>query len=71
VLLIHWENDLRCRVKQAEQFYAALGVSNIPVEFVRFPNDGHGLSWSGQPWHRMVCLEKILELVEKHLETTV
>lgn len=59
VLLIHSENDLRCPIEQAEQLYMALRVRKVPVEFVRFPNESHGLSRNGQPWHRVFRLEKI------------
>lgn len=62
-LIIHSENDLRCPVEQAEQLYAALRAHGVPVEFVRFPNESHGLSRSGKPWHRVFRLEKIQDFL--------
>lgn len=68
VLILHSENDLRCPIEQAEQLYTALRVRGVPVEFVRFPNESHGLSRSGQPWHRVVRLEKIQSFLERALQ---
>lgn len=67
VLIIHSENDLRCPIEQAEQLYTALRVHRVPVEFVRFPNESHGLSRSGKPWHRVFRLEKIQQFLEAQL----
>jgi dipeptidyl aminopeptidase/acylaminoacyl peptidase len=67
VLIIHSENDLRCPIEQAEQLYMALRVRRVPVEFVRFPNEGHNLSRSGQPWHRVFRLEKIQSFLAREL----
>lgn len=67
VLIIHSENDLRCPIEQAEQLYAALRAHCVPVEFVRFPNESHGLSRSGQPWHRVFRLEKIQSFLKEQL----
>jgi dipeptidyl aminopeptidase/acylaminoacyl peptidase len=67
VLILHSENDLRCPIEQAEQLYMALRVRNVPVEFVRFPNESHGMSRSGQPWHRVFRLEKIQSFLVREL----
>ncbi|MCL6515683.1 MAG: S9 family peptidase [Alicyclobacillus sp.] len=68
VLILHSENDLRCPIEQAEQLYTALKVRGVPVEFVRFPGESHGLSRSGKPWHRVVRLEKIQSFLIRTLE---
>lgn len=67
VLIIHSENDLRCPVEQAEQLYAALRAHRVPVEFLRFPGESHGLSRNGQPWHRVFRLEKIQSFLAAQL----
>lgn len=66
-LIIHSEEDYRCPIEQGEQFYAALRYRGVPVEFVRFPNESHGLSRGGKPWHRVVRLEKIQTFLEREL----
>lgn len=42
-LFLHPENDLRCPIKQSEQFYMTLKMmGKVPVEFVRVPGAWHG-----------------------------
>ncbi len=43
-----------------EQMFRALKYRKIPTVMVRFPNEGHELSRSGQPWHRIERLEHIV-----------
>lgn len=66
-LIVHSENDYRCPIDQGEQFYIALKLRGIPVEFLRFPDESHGLSRNGKPWHRVVRLEKIAEFLRREL----
>jgi dipeptidyl aminopeptidase/acylaminoacyl peptidase len=62
-LIIHSENDLRCPIEQAEQLFLALLRSDVEVEFLRFPGEGHEMSRSGKPSHR---LERFRAIVEWH-----
>jgi len=43
-----------------EQFFVALKYRKIPTVMVRFPNESHELSRSGQPWHRIERLQHIV-----------
>ncbi|MDQ3443393.1 MAG: S9 family peptidase, partial [Chloroflexota bacterium] len=67
VLIIHSENDYRCPMEQAEQWFIALKRLGRTVEFVRFSNESHGLSRNGAPKHRVERLERTLGWVERHL----
>jgi dipeptidyl aminopeptidase/acylaminoacyl peptidase len=68
LLLQHSEMDLRCPMEQAEQFYIALKkIGKAPVEFVRYPNESHGMSRGGQPKHRKERLEHIVRWFGKYL----
>ncbi len=67
VLIIHSENDFRCPMEQAEQLFIALKKLGRTVEFVRFPNESHGLSRNGGPKHRVERLERTLAWFEKYL----
>ncbi len=67
LLIIHSERDFRCLVEQGEQFYAALKYLRRTAEFVRFPDEGHELSRSGQPLHRLERLRRIVGWFEKYL----
>ena len=46
VMLIHSEQDLRCPIEQAEQFFTALKFLKKEAVFVWFPNENHELSRS-------------------------
>ena len=43
-----------------EQMFRALKFRKIPTVMVRFPNESHELSRSGQPWHRVERLQHII-----------
>jgi dipeptidyl aminopeptidase/acylaminoacyl peptidase len=59
LLMIHAENDLRTPISEAEQFYTALKLLGREVILLRYPNENHDLSRSGQPWHRVHRLNSI------------
>ena len=43
-----------------EEMFRALKFRKIPTVMVRFPNESHELSRSGQPWHRVDRLQNII-----------
>lgn len=59
LLIIHSENDLRCPVEQADKLFSAMRQLNKEVEYWRFPSEGHELSRSGTPRHRIQRAEII------------
>jgi dipeptidyl aminopeptidase/acylaminoacyl peptidase len=67
LLIIHSEQDLRCSIEQAEQWYITLKVMGKTVEMVRFPEEPHGLSRHGRPDRRMARLEHIVGWFDKYL----
>ena len=67
-LLIQSENDLRCNIEQAEEFFAALKELGVETEFVRFPDETHELSRSGKPKHREERLQHYLRWFNKYLK---
>jgi dipeptidyl aminopeptidase/acylaminoacyl peptidase len=50
-----------------EQMFVALKYRKVPAVMVRFPNEGHELSRSGQPWHRIERLQHIVGWFDKWL----
>jgi dipeptidyl aminopeptidase/acylaminoacyl peptidase len=66
-LIIHSEHDWRCPVEQAQRLFVALKRRGVPVEFLLFPGEGHELSRSGLPSHRVARFEAILDWWERHL----
>jgi acylaminoacyl-peptidase len=67
-LLIHSENDLRCPMGQAEEFFVALKELGVDTELVRFPDENHELSRSGKPKHREERLRHILRWFDRYLK---
>ena len=67
-LIIHSENDYRCPIEQAEQLFMTLLRTGTEVEMLRFPGEGHELSRSGTPRHRIERFEAILEWHDRHLK---
>ncbi len=69
LLIIHSENDFRVAVSEGEQLFAAVRrAGNAPVEFVRYPREGHELSRAGEPEHRIDRLNRIVAWFDQWLK---
>ncbi len=68
LLILHSENDLRCPIEQGEQLFTTLRLLKRDVEMVRFPAESHELTRSGNPVHRVMRFEIILEWLETKLK---
>jgi len=68
LLIKHGENDLRCPIEQAEQLYVALKKLGRTVEFVRFPEEPHGMSRCGRPDRRLARLNWIVKWFDRYLK---
>lgn len=66
-LIVHSENDFRCPMEQAEQWFIALKSLGVPTKFVRFPDESHGLSRNGGPKHRVERLQHTLAWFDEYL----
>ena len=60
-LIVHSENDFRCPIEQAEQYFTALLRNGTTTEMLRFPGEGHEMSRDGKPRHRKERFEAILD----------
>lgn len=68
LMLILGETDYRTPTSSGgEQLFRALKYRKIPTVMVRFPNETHELSRSGQPWHRIERLQHIVGWFDKWL----
>lgn len=65
--IIHSENDWRCPVEQAQRLFVKLKLRGVDTEMLLFPGEGHELSRSGLPSHRVSRFEAILEWWARHL----
>ena len=69
LLIVHSEDDLRCPVVNAEELFSILRILGREVEFVRFPHgEGHELSRSGTPRHRVQRFEILVDWFDRHLK---
>jgi dipeptidyl aminopeptidase/acylaminoacyl peptidase len=68
MLLIHSEHDWRCPVEQAQRLFVALKQRKVEVELLLFPGEGHELSRSGLPSHRIARFGAILDWWGRHLK---
>jgi len=67
VLLIQSEEDRHTPMEQAQRLYIALRTRGVPAEMLLFPGEGHDMSRTGLPSHRMARYEAILEWWARHL----
>jgi dipeptidyl aminopeptidase/acylaminoacyl peptidase len=66
-LVLHSETDWRCPVGQGEELFVALRRAGVETEMVLFPDEGHELSRSGTPRHRVERFEVVLDWHGRHL----
>jgi len=67
MLLLHSESDLRCNIEQADALYVPLRMLGREVEYWRFPGEGHEMSRSGAPVHRI----RRAEIINAFFERTI
>ncbi|HMG91113.1 MAG TPA: S9 family peptidase [Chryseolinea sp.] len=67
LLIIHADQDLRTGVIQSEMLYKSLKIMNKPVEYVRYPGEGHELTRSGNPGRMMDHLLRVIEFFERYV----
>jgi dipeptidyl aminopeptidase/acylaminoacyl peptidase len=58
--------DLRTGVIQSEILYKSLKILNKPVEYIRYPKEGHELTRSGNPGRMMDHLLRTIEFFERY-----
>ncbi len=68
-LVIHSEEDWRCPVEQGTRLYVELKRRGVPSELLLFPGEGHELSRSGRPAHRLARFEHVLRWWARWLPT--
>lgn len=63
-LIVHGEDDSRVHVTQGQEYYRALQVCGVPVQFVRYPREGHSFVEYN---HQIDLMERIVGWMKKHL----
>jgi dipeptidyl aminopeptidase/acylaminoacyl peptidase len=65
MMVIHGANDPRVPIAEAEQIVAALKKKGIPVEYLRYEDEGHGL---GKLKNRLDAYPKMVAFLDKYLK---
>jgi len=68
MLIIHGDQDLRTGVIQSEMLYKSLKIMNKPVEYIRYPKEGHELTRSGNPGRMMDHMLRVIEFFERYVK---
>ena len=66
-LVIHAEQDWRCPLEQGQRLYVHLKQRGVETELLVFPGEGHELSRSGRPRHRVQRFEAVLDWLGRYL----
>lgn len=64
LLVVHGANDPRVPISETEQIVAALRTRNIPVQYLRYEDEGHGLS---KLTNRLDAYTKMADFLDKYL----
>ncbi|MGC4105546.1 MAG: S9 family peptidase [Thermomicrobiales bacterium] len=65
-LIVHGENDIRVHPTQGQEYYRALKEVGVPVQFVRYPREGHSFR---ERAHQMDLMKRIVAWYEKYIPT--
>lgn len=63
-MIVHGQVDTRVPIAQAQEFYMALKERKVPVEFVVYPREGHGIA---EPRHQMDRVQRYVKFFAKYL----
>jgi len=66
--VVHSEQDWRCPLEQAQRMFVALRRNGVAAEMLIFPGEGHELTRSGKPKHRLQRFHAVLEWWGRHLK---
>ncbi len=66
-LVVHSEQDWRCPVEQGHRWFVELHRRGVPSELLLFPGEGHELTRSGRPRHRVTRFEHVLRWWARYL----
>ncbi len=68
ILIVHSEEDHRCPMEQAEQWYSALKRLGVECSLVRYAGENHELSRSGKPHNRVDRLNRLVDWFRRYLD---
>jgi dipeptidyl aminopeptidase/acylaminoacyl peptidase len=65
MMVIHGANDPRVPIEEAEQIVAALKKRDVPVEYLRYEDEGHGLA---KLKNRLDAYPKMVDFLDRYLK---
>jgi dipeptidyl aminopeptidase/acylaminoacyl peptidase len=65
MLIVHGAADPRVPISQSQEMYTALKWKGVPVEFVTYPREGHGIA---ERAHQEDFMRRVISLFEKYLK---
>jgi dipeptidyl aminopeptidase/acylaminoacyl peptidase len=65
LFVVHGANDPRVPVGEAEQIVSALQTRHVPVEYMRFDDEGHGLVKRA---NRLIAYPAIMRFLDEHMK---
>ena len=68
LLIIHGDQDLRTGPIQSEMLYKSMKILNKPVEYIRYPKEGHELTRTGNPGRMMDHMLRVIEFFERYVK---
>jgi dipeptidyl aminopeptidase/acylaminoacyl peptidase len=67
LLMLHGALDYRASVASALAFYRGMREGNTEVQMVLYPREGHEVTRSGEPAHRVDHMLRIVDWFERHV----
>ena len=64
LLIAQGANDPRVKIAESDQIVEAMRKANLPVEYLVFPDEGHGFN---RPENTLFFVAKAEEFLAKHL----
>ncbi|HEY9293451.1 MAG TPA: S9 family peptidase [Microlunatus sp.] len=68
-LVLHGEQDHRCPVNQAERWFGALRLHEVPTRLVIYPGGAHGFLITGRPSHRADYGRRLVDWLDHYVPT--
>jgi dipeptidyl aminopeptidase/acylaminoacyl peptidase len=66
LMILHSEQDYRAGIATADELFAGLRRLDKEAVMVRYPREGHELSRSGEPLHRVDRIKRMINWFETH-----
>ena len=60
LLIVHGANDVRVKLSESESIVAAMHSNDLPVDFIVFPDEGHGIEDPRNSLALYAVIEKFL-----------